>query len=161
MGTYVKFVAPMISGGMVYVGTANQLVAYGLLVGPPQVAAPIFSPGGGTYASAQNVTISDATSGASIRYTLDGSTPSGTAGTLYSGPVNISNTATLQAIAFLSGDLNSPVTSGTYTINPPLAASGGGGGAPSYWFLGLLAFAGLLLWKLRKRTRHFKRRPLF
>jgi hypothetical protein len=150
MGTYVKFAAPMISGGMVYVGTTNQLVAYGLIVGPPQVAAPIFSPGGGTSASAQNVTISDSTSGASIRYTLDGSTPSGTAGTLYSGPVNISNTATLQAIAFLSGDLNSPVTSGTYTINPPPAASGGGGGAPSYGFLGLLAFAGLLLWKLRK-----------
>jgi hypothetical protein len=155
MGTYVKFAAPMIANGMVYVGTTNQLVAYGLIGGPPQVAAPVFSPGGGTYASAQNVTISSSTSGASIRYTLDGSTPSETAGTLYSGPVNISNTATLKAIAYASGDTDSLVTSGSYTINPPPAAGGGGGGASSYVFLGLLAFAGILQWRLRKTNPVF------
>jgi hypothetical protein len=31
MGTYVKFVAPTIANGKVYAGTANQLVAYGLI----------------------------------------------------------------------------------------------------------------------------------
>ena len=36
-------------------------------------ATPIFSPGGGTYTSAQSVTITSSTSGASIRYTTDGS----------------------------------------------------------------------------------------
>jgi len=51
------------------------------------VANPGFSPAAGTYTSAQTVTISTTTSGASIRYTTDGSTPSSTVGTLYSGPV--------------------------------------------------------------------------
>ena len=56
------------------------------------VAAPTFSPAAGTYTSAQTVTISTTTSGASIRYTTDGSTPSETAGTLYSGPITVSST---------------------------------------------------------------------
>jgi len=87
------------------------------------VATPTFSPAGGTYTAAQTVTISDSTSGASIRYTTDGSTPSATAGTLYSGPVSISATTTLKAIGFESGDTNSAVASATYTIS-----TGGGGG---------------------------------
>ncbi len=82
----------------------------------PQVAAPTFSPVGGNYSAAQSVTISTTTSGASIRYTTDGSTPSETAGTLYSGPVTVSSTATLQAIAYESGMVDSPVSSATYTI---------------------------------------------
>ena len=80
-------------------------------------AAPTFSPGGGTYASAQSVTLSSTTSGATIRYTTDGSTPSSTVGTIYSGPVNIGTTTTLRAIAYASGLENSAVTSATYTIN--------------------------------------------
>ncbi|HZP60423.1 MAG TPA: heparin lyase I family protein, partial [Opitutaceae bacterium] len=63
--------------------------------GISSVADPTFSPAAGTYTSAQNVTITSATSGASIRYTTDGSTPSETAGTLYSGPVNVGSTETL------------------------------------------------------------------
>jgi endoglucanase len=82
----------------------------------PQVAAPTFSPGGGSYSSAQSVTISTATSGASIRYTTDGSTPSETAGNLYSGPVTVSSTTTLKAIAYESGMVDSAVSSATYTI---------------------------------------------
>jgi chitinase len=89
------------------------------------VATPVFSPGGGNYTSAQNVSISDSTSGASIRYTTDGSTPSETAGTIYSGPVNISSTATLKAIAYKSGDADSSVASATYTINSSEGPFGG------------------------------------
>jgi hypothetical protein len=89
----------------------------------PPTSAPVFSPGGGTYSSAQNVTITSATSGASIRYTLDGSTPSETAGTIYSGPVSIGSSATLKAIAYESGFTDSGVTSANYTINP--VVSGG------------------------------------
>jgi rhamnogalacturonyl hydrolase YesR len=98
---------------------------------PPQVAAPTFSPGGGTYSSAQTVTISTTTSGASIRYTTNGSTPSETVGTLYSGPVSIGSTATLQAMAYESGLTDSVVTSATYTIgtvnNRSLTGSSGDG----------------------------------
>jgi hypothetical protein len=130
LGTYVKFATPTIANGMVYVGTSNQLVAYGLIGGGlPQVATPTFSPGGGAYAGAQTVTISDSTSGASIRYTLDGSTPSETAGTLYSGPVTIGSTVTLNAIAYLSGDADSPVASAVYTIGT--GVEGPFGGSPA------------------------------
>ncbi len=79
---------------------------------------PMFSPGGGTYATAQNVSITSS-SGASIRYTTDGSTPSEVSGTVYSGPVNISTTTTLQAIAYESGFIDTTVTSATYTIGSP------------------------------------------
>ncbi|HTB81724.1 MAG TPA: chitobiase/beta-hexosaminidase C-terminal domain-containing protein [Opitutaceae bacterium] len=84
---------------------------------PQQVAAPGFSPGAGTYASAQNVTVTSATSGASIRYTTDGSTPSETAGTLYSGPVSVGISETLKAIAYKGGSIDSTVSSAAYTIS--------------------------------------------
>ncbi len=84
--------------------------------GPLPVAAPVFTPAPGTYASTQSVTIASSTSGASIRYTTDGSTPSSTAGTLYSGPVSIASTTTLRAIAYKAGLSDSSVTSGAYTI---------------------------------------------
>jgi uncharacterized repeat protein (TIGR03803 family) len=83
---------------------------------PPQVAAPTFSPAAGTYTTAQMVTITTTTSGASIRYTTDGSAPSETAGTLYSSPVSISSTTTLKSIAYKSGMTDSSVTSASYTI---------------------------------------------
>ncbi len=88
------------------------------------VATPTFSPAGGTYSAAQSVTISTTTSGASIRYTTDGSTPSETAGTLYSGPVNVSAPTTLKAIAYENSFTDSAIASATYTVNS------GGGSAP-------------------------------
>lgn len=79
------------------------------------VAAPTFSPPGGTYSSAQTVTISSATSGATIRYTVDGSTPTASS-TLYSGPISVPNSRTVNAIALKSGSTTSPVSSASYTI---------------------------------------------
>jgi Malectin domain/Chitobiase/beta-hexosaminidase C-terminal domain len=84
---------------------------------PPPPAAPSFSPAPGSYSSAQSVTISDTTAGASIYYTTDGSTPT-TSSTKYTGPVSIATTTTLSAIANNSGG-SSSVTSGTYTITSP------------------------------------------
>jgi len=105
-------------------GTLSHNATVTLVVNPPpQVAAPTFNPAGGSYTAAQSVTISTTTSGASIRYTTDGSTPSETAGTLYSGPVSISSTATLKAIAYASNMTDSSVSSATYTINVPQVAA--------------------------------------
>ena len=79
------------------------------------VAAPTFSPPGGTYSSAQTVTIGSATAGATIRYTVDGSTPTASS-MLYSGPISVPNSRTVNAIALKSGSTTSPVSSATYTI---------------------------------------------
>jgi hypothetical protein len=79
------------------------------------VATPTFSPAGGTFTSAQTVTLADSTSGASIRYTLDGSTPTASSA-LYSTPLTISATTTVQAVGIQSGLTNSAVASATFTI---------------------------------------------
>lgn len=86
------------------------------------VASPSFSPPGGPYPTPQSVSITTTTSGATIRYTTDGSTPSATSGTVYTGPVTVSATSTLRAIAY-TATASSAVSSASYTI-------GGGGGNP-------------------------------
>ncbi|MEK0314598.1 chitobiase/beta-hexosaminidase C-terminal domain-containing protein [Cohnella sp. 56] len=84
--------------------------------GQQQVATPTFSPAAGTYTSVQSVTISTATSGASIRYTTDGSTPT-SASTLYTGAINVASTQTIKAIAIKSGMTDSAVATAAYTIH--------------------------------------------
>ncbi len=84
-------------------------------------ATPTFGPAAGGFTASQSVTLSSLTSGASIRYTTDGSAPSPTSGTLYSSPIPVSVTTTIKAIAYLSGWSDSAVVSGTYTLTagPP------------------------------------------
>jgi Chitobiase/beta-hexosaminidase C-terminal domain len=100
-------------------GDTNSAVssaAYTITSTPPTVSTPTFSPAEGAYTSAQSVTISDATSGAAIYYTTNGTTPT-TSSTQYTGPITVSSTETLEAIAADTGDTNSAVASATYTIN--------------------------------------------
>jgi hypothetical protein len=66
-------------------------------------ATPTFSPAGGTYTTAQTVTISDATSGATIYYTTNGTTPT-TSSTQYTGPLTVSGA---QTPTFVSGAVKS------------------------------------------------------
>jgi uncharacterized protein (DUF1800 family) len=82
-----------------------------------QVGPPAFNPPPGTFSGDQAVDLAGSTPGATIRYTTDGSTPSAVNGTTYSGPITITSTTNLQAIALKSGLANSPVVQGTYTIN--------------------------------------------
>jgi hypothetical protein len=84
-----------------------------------QAAMPTFSPAPGSYTTAQSVMIASTTPNAKIYYTTNNTAPSpGTSGTtLYSTPVPISATTTLQAIATATNLTNSPVAIGAYTID--------------------------------------------
>jgi len=79
-----------------------------------------FSPPAGTYSSAQTVTISDTTAGATIFFTTDGSTPT-TSSTMFTTPIVVGSTTTLKAIAAAPGFANSAVATAVYTIAPPAA----------------------------------------
>jgi hypothetical protein len=80
-----------------------------------QTATPTLFPLGGTYSSAQSVTISDTTSGAVIYYTTDGTTPT-TSSSVYSNPVSVSANETVQAIAVVNGNALSAVGKAVYKI---------------------------------------------
>src|SRR5439155_498060 len=73
-----------------------------------------------SFAGSVTVTLSTTTSGASIYYTTDGSTPT-TASSAYTAPVPVTTTTTLKAMAAASGMTNSSVTSATYTIQHSVA----------------------------------------
>lgn len=81
----------------------------------PTAATPSISPAGGTFTSDQTVTISDSLAGAAIHYTTDGSTPSASS-PLYSTPLTLDVTTTVQAIAVADRYNNSSIASTTYTI---------------------------------------------
>ena len=129
-GNAVKFTVPTVANGKVYVGTrgnntggvfqstsiSGELDVFGLLSsGAKQAATPAFSLTSGIYAGTQSVAINDATVGAIIYYTTNGSTPT-TQSTVYAGPVMVSSTTTLQAIAAGPGITASAVATATYTI---------------------------------------------
>lgn len=109
--------------------TYGIIATYKAVGAPPQVATPVNFPGGGSYSSSQTVTLTNATSGATICYTTDGSDPAATTagtcshGTAYSGPVTVSSTTTLKAIGTEAGYANSPELSSTYTIQGTSAVS--------------------------------------
>jgi hypothetical protein len=88
-----------------------------------QAAAPGFSPAAGTYSSAQSVTLSDATPGTTIYYTTNGSTPT-TSSTRYAGPITVSSTETLHAMAVAAGHTDSGVVAAAYTMDSQSPAPG-------------------------------------
>ena len=98
-------------------GYTNSSVAVGTytISAEPVAATPTFSPAPGSYSSAQSVTLSDSTAGATIYYTTNGTTPT-TSSTKYSAALSISSTTTIEAMAVASGYTNSAIASGTYTI---------------------------------------------
>jgi polygalacturonase len=105
---------PVTSAGIGQI-TMNQAVNVTFASVAP-VAAPMFSLTGGRYAGAQSVSVISKTSGASIRYTTDGTVPASTTGTSYTTPVVVGATTVLRAVAYQSGMTDSDVTSALYAI---------------------------------------------
>jgi len=115
------------TGGTGGLSSSQKLLSWTYATVPSAAAAPVITPNGGTFTSTQSVTLSSTTPSATIYYTLDGSTPS-TSSTAYTGPISISSSATLQAIASAAGFQQSAVSSATYDIqtvtpNPSFALS--------------------------------------
>ncbi len=110
-------------------GGPNSLATLG------KVADTKFSKDRGFYDQAFPVTITSATVGAQIRYTLDGSAPTATTGLVYGGPITVTKTTVLRAAAFKAGYLPSDVDTQTYlfladVLRQPAAAPAG---YPTTW----------------------------
>ena len=66
-------------------------------------SSPVFTPNGGLLAGPTMVSLSTATPGAAIYYTLDGSDPTPATATLYDTPFMLSATTTVKAKAYMGG----------------------------------------------------------
>jgi 6-phosphogluconolactonase (cycloisomerase 2 family) len=87
---------------------------------PPlqSAATPAIQPASGTFTAAQTMTITDATVGATIHYTTDGSTPTASSST-YQAAVSVSSLTTVQAMATAPNYANSGVASATFKFQTP------------------------------------------
>jgi parallel beta-helix repeat protein len=77
------------------------------------VATPTITPNGGNFSGSASVTMQTATSGASIYYTMDGSTPTQSSSP-YSGALTLTSSVTVNAKAFKSGYNPSALASASF-----------------------------------------------
>ncbi len=90
-------------------GTLNNAPAF-----PGVVKDTNFDIDRGFYDAPFQLTIISATPGATIRYTLDGTPPTPTTGTIYTGPITIETTSTVRALATFGDWLPTNVDTHTY-----------------------------------------------
>lgn len=91
----------------------------------------------GFYDSPQTVTLSTTSPGASIRYTTDGTTPTATNGVLYTGPIAITSTTNLRAVAYQAEYASQPSITRTYLFLDDVLTQSNDGlpppGFPATW----------------------------
>ncbi len=114
------------TGYFIPVNTTAPVVWTELGVTP---TAPTASPSGGAYGAAQTVTLTCATPGAVIFYTLDGTDPTADGARTYSAPITVPLGGTLKACAAAPGGFFSSVVAETYTQQSGGGSSGGGSGS--------------------------------
>jgi len=96
-------------------------------------AQPAFSVVGGTYPTAQLVAITDASPGATIYYTTNGSTPT-TSSLMYAGPIPVTASETINAVAGGGAYNLSSVATAAYTLTgiTQIISTVAGDGAAGY-----------------------------
>ncbi|CAN5455698.1 hypothetical protein BH23VER1_BH23VER1_00240 [soil metagenome] len=103
------------------------------------VADTKFDPDRGLYPNAAYptvpfpVAITTATEGATIRYTTDGSEPTETTGTVYTGEIMITGTTTLRAAAFKPGFEPTNTDTQTYLVPADVVGQQPNGAPPPGW----------------------------
>lgn len=125
--TYTVPVAISASKTLKAIATKSGMTNSGVLtaayvINEQQVATPTASPAAGTYDSEKNVSLATATTGASIRYTTNGSTPT-SASTLFGSPIKITKDTTIKAIALKTGMTNSNIMTAVYKIKDSIKNS--------------------------------------
>ncbi|MBQ7672239.1 MAG: chitobiase/beta-hexosaminidase C-terminal domain-containing protein [Paludibacteraceae bacterium] len=96
-------------------GLTNSEIASASYTVAVPCETPTFSPAAGEVDKGTTVAISCGTAGATIYYTINGTTPS-TSSTEYTGAITINSATTIKAIAAKDGYANSAVASATYTV---------------------------------------------
>ena len=132
-GVAVRFTVPTVVNGKVYVGGKGALTVYGLtqLTTTPEISPTLDA----VFTNSVAVTITDATAGSVIHYTLDGSSPTA-ASSLYSGTLKLTQTATVKAVAIKPGLGGSVIAEQTYLR---FDAIGDGTGLRADYFSGALS----------------------
>jgi hypothetical protein len=126
---YVGFTAA--TGGV----TSSQTVSsFTYTLSSPPAGSPVISPNGGVFTNSVTVTLTTNSLGASVFYTLDGSYP--TSGSkLYTGPITLTNTALLKAVAVKAGTADGPLVSAFFGIASRLVTVAGFGTNGAGWML--------------------------
>lgn len=109
-------------------GHADSAVVKAAYTIEKPTATPVFSVRPGKYVKAQSVKITDATPGAAIYYTTNGTAPT-TKSTRYAAAITVARNETIKAIAMGKGDTNSAIAEAVYTIESPTPTIKPAGGA--------------------------------
>ena len=110
-------------------GATNTAISY---IGYCEM--PSVWPERGFYNAPFQVSITNVTEGATVRYTTDGSVPTESNGTLYTGPIPVDGTTLLRAIAVKAGHQASIPNTHTYLFVSDVLRQDGSGLQPyAYW----------------------------
>ena len=112
--TDISYGIPVAGGVSVFFQNNTPRAVNSSATYPGVVKDTNFSEDRGFYSAPFALEITSATPGATIRYTLDGSKPTASSGTIYSGPISITTTTSVRAIATFSNWLLTNVDSHTY-----------------------------------------------
>ena len=119
-----EMLAALVLSGVFICGCGGSNGSGGGTTNPPPTTTPAATPTVTTVpapngaSGAVVVSIASTTSGATIYYTLDGSTPT-TSSQVYQAPFLVATNLTVKAIATASGDTTSTVMSQSFTPNIP------------------------------------------